>query len=186
MIDRDRAEELLKQHIDTESYLLPHSLEAEAVMRGLARKLGRNEELWGLTGLLHDIDFRQTADTPKRHGLVAPTLLAKEDVPAEAIAAIRAHNGEHNGTPIETELDHALRCAETITGLISAAALVQPTKKLASVKPKSVRKKFKDKAFARKVNRQTIRECEKLGLELNEFIEIALRSMQEIAPRVGL
>jgi putative nucleotidyltransferase with HDIG domain len=186
MMNRDEGEHLLKQHIDTESYLLPHSLETEAVMKALAEKLGKDPDLWGLVGLLHDIDFSRTEEEPERHGLVAADILADHDVPDEVIEAIKAHNGENNGTPIESVFHHALRCSETITGLISAAALVQPTKKLASVKPKSVKKKFKDKAFARKVNRDTIRECKQVGVELPEFIEIALRAMQGIAPRVGL
>ena len=92
----------------------------------------------------------------------------------------------HNGTPITTTFHHALRCGETVTGLVSAAALVQPDKKLASVKPKSVRKKFKDKAFARRVDRDIIRECEKLDLELSAFLELSLRAMQEIAGEIGL
>jgi len=186
MMTRDEGEQLLREHIDVESYLLPHSLESEAVMRAVARHLDRDVEKWGLTGLLHDIDFTQTAETPERHGLMAEEILRGHDLPEEVIRAIKAHNGEHNGTPITEEIHYALRCSETITGLISAAALVQPDKKLASVKPKSVKKKFKDKAFARRVNRDTVRECENFGLELSEFMELSLMAMQEIAPKVGL
>ena len=185
MIARDDALHLLKEHVKEES-LLQHSIETEAVMRALARQLGRDEDLWGITGLLHDIDFAQTKDDAERHGLLARSILEAADLPEEAVRAIEAHNGEHNGTPIEGEFHHALRCGETITGLVSAAALVQPDKKLASVKPKSVRKKFKDKAFARRVNREVIRECEQIGLELPAFIELSLRAMQDIADQVGL
>ena len=185
MISRDDALALLKEHLKEETHIF-HSLESEAVMRALARRLSEDEEAWGLAGLLHDVDFGQTGDAPERHGLVARDILEPHDVPEEVVDAIMAHNGDNNGTPIHKPFHHALRCAETITGLVSAAALVQPDKKLASVKPKSVRKKYKDKAFARKVNRETIRECEELGLELPEFIELAVRAMQEIGPRVGL
>lgn len=185
-MNRDEGEKLLRSKIDEESYLLPHSLESEAVMRALAARLGEDVDKWGLAGLLHDIDFPQTSETPEKHGLIAREMLENYDIPNDIIDAIRAHNGENNGTPITEPFHHALRCAETITGLISAAALVQPNKKLSSVKPKSVKKKFKDKAFARKVNRETVRECEKLGLELGDFIELSLHAMQGIAPKVGL
>ncbi len=166
--------------------LMAHSLASEAVLRALARRLGEDEDLWGITGLLHDIDFPQTRDDPKRHGLLARGMLEGEDLPEEAIGAIEAHNGDHNGTAITDRFHYALRCGETVTGLVSAAALVQPDKKLASVKPKSVRKKFKDKAFARRVDRDIIRECDKIGLELSEFLELSLRAMQDIAPQLGL
>jgi putative nucleotidyltransferase with HDIG domain len=185
MLPRDQAFALLRQHLSDEA-LVFHSIESEAVMRALARRLGQDEERWGLAGLLHDVDFALTAGTPERHGLSAAALLAAEDVPAAVIEAIEAHNGERNGTAITAPFHHALRCAETVTGLISAAALVQPDRKLASVQPSSVRRKLKDKAFARKVSRDTIRECEKLGLEVGEFIALAVEAMQRVASEVGL
>ena len=185
MMDRKRALELLDEYVRDES-LRAHCLATEAVMRALARRLGQDEDLWGLTGLLHDLDFPQTKEEPSRHGLETRRLLAGEDFPEEAIRAIEAHNGEENGTPITEPFHHALRCGETVTGLVSAAALVQPDKKLASVKVKSLKKKFKDKAFARRVSREVIRECEKLGLELPEFFRLALEAMQGIAGELGL
>jgi hypothetical protein len=185
MLSRDQALDLLRQHLRDEAHVF-HSIESEAVMRALARRLAQNEDEWGLAGLLHDIDFSSTAETPAEHGLRAQELLAGLGLPDAVLRAIAAHNGEHNGTPMTEPFHHALRCAETVTGLISAAAMVQPDRKLASVQAGSVRRKFKDKAFARKVDRNTIRECEKLGLELGEFIELALGAMQGIASEVGL
>ncbi len=185
MISRTRALELLEEHVADEA-LRAHSLATEAVLRALARRLGANEDLWGITGLLHDIDFPQTRDEPTRHGLLARRLLEGEDLPEEALRAIEAHNGEENGTPVTEPFHYALRCGETVTGLVSAAALVQPDKKLSSVKVKSLKKKFKDKAFARRVDRNIIRECEALGLELPEFLALALEAMQGIAPELGL
>jgi len=172
MLNRDAALALIRLHLRDEAHVF-HSIESEAVMRALAGRLGQNEDEWGLAGLLHDIDFSLTSETPERHGLLAQELLAGHGLPDPVLLAIAAHNGEHNGTPMTEPFHHALRCAETVTGLISAAAMVQPDRKLASVQASSVRRKFKDKAFARKVDRSTIRECETLGLELGELIELA-------------
>ena len=141
MITRDDALALLAAS-KPEPHLLHHALETEAIMRGLARRLGRDEELWGLTGLLHDLDFPRTKDTPERHGLEAMAALEGK-LPAEALHAIRAHNGERTGTAPETELDYALRSAETVTGRVAANALVRPTK-MVGMKPKSLKKKMKE------------------------------------------
>jgi hypothetical protein len=167
---------LLQEHVPDE-HLIRHSLASEAVLRGLAAHLDRDEELWGLTGLLHDIDYAQTKDDPARHGLKGAQIL-ENLLPAEALQAIRAHNGEMNGTIPESSLDFALRCGETVTGLITANALVRPTG-MEGMKPKSLKKKMKDKAFAAGVNRENIKECEKIGLELGEFLALAVASMAE-------
>ncbi len=183
MITRDDALALLAAS-KPEPHLLHHALETEAIMRGLARRLGRDEELWGLTGLLHDLDFPRTKDTPERHGLEAMAALEGK-LPAEALHAIRAHNGERTGTAPETELDYALRSAETVTGRVAANALVRPTK-MVGMKPKSLKKKMKEKAFAANVNRETIRECEKIGVELGELFQISIEALTPIADQVGL
>lgn len=183
-MDRKQAMEIVKNNLENEN-LVNHSLAVEAVMRGLAKKLGADEELWALAGLLHDVDYEKTADEPERHALVAKDMLADYSLPDELIHAIMAHN-EANGTVIETDFDRALYCADPITGLITACALVKPSKKLADVMPKSVKKKFKDKAFARGADRGQIDTCANLGIERGEFIEIALGEMKEIAGDIGL
>jgi hypothetical protein len=183
MISRNEALELLESSAP-EQHLLHHALETESIMRGLARRLDKNEELWGITGLLHDLDFPETKDTPEKHGLQAMGLLEGK-LPQEALTAIKAHNGDYTGVAPQSDLDYALRCAETVTGLISASALVRPTG-MEGMKPKSLKKKMKDKAFAANVNRETIKECEKLGLELGEFLQIGIDSMTPIADQVGL
>ena len=183
MITRDEAMALLES-FEPEEHMIHHALESEAVMRGLAQRLGRDVELWGLTGLLHDLDYPQTKDNPLRHGLDAMGPLEGK-LPEQALHAIRAHNGARTGVAPETELDFALRCAETVTGLVVANALVRQTK-LAGMKPKSLNKKMKEKAFAANVERDTIRECEKIGLELGDFFQIAIESVSSIADRVGL
>lgn len=183
MIAREQALEKLRA-ATSEAHLMQHALAAEAVMRGLARHFGEDETLWGLTGLLHDIDYASTSTDPARHGLAAMTLLG-DDLPEEGLAAIRAHNSEMTGTAPSSRLDFALRCGETVTGLVVTAALVRPTG-MAGMEPKSLKKKMKDKAFAASVNRETIRECEKLGLDLDAFLALAIASMTEIAPALGL
>ena len=184
MISRDQAVALLKKH-NTETNLIHHALESEAVMRGLARKLGKDEELWGITGLLHDLDYAVTKTDEARHGLDTVEML-QDELPSEALDAIRRHAAEMNGSEgPETDFDYALRCGETVTGMVHAGALVRPTK-IEGMKPKSLKKKMKDKAFAASINRDCIRECDKIGLELGEFLQIAIDSVTAIAPEVGL
>ena len=183
-MDRQKALEIVKCNLENEN-LVKHSLAVEAVMRGLAKRLGADEGLWALAGLLHDVDYEKTADRPEQHALLAKDMLDGYNLPDGLIHAIMAHNGQ-NGTVLETEFDRALYCADPITGLITACALVKPSKKLADVQPKSVKKKFKDKAFARGANREQIDTCVNLGIERAEFIEIALREMKEIAGDIGL
>ena len=185
-ISREDSEKLLKQHVKNKANL-DHSREAEVVLRGLAKKLGYNEELWGAAGLLHDIDWEDTENKPEDHAVKGAEILQKAGYPAELVQAIKSHNYSYNGqNEPKTALDYGVRCGETITGLIYAAALVRPDKKLNSVEVKSIRKKMKDKSFAAKVNRDTIRECEKLGLDVDEFIKISLTSMQNISDEIGL
>ncbi|NDV19809.1 HD domain-containing protein [Pseudodesulfovibrio sp. JC047] len=184
MITREEAWTLLKAH-NTETSLINHALESEAVMRGLATKLGEDADLWGITGLLHDLDYAVTKHTHDRHGLDSVDMLEGK-LPDEALAAIRRHAAEMNGAEApETTLDYALRCGETVTGLVHAGALVRPTK-IEGMKTKSLKKKMKDKAFAASVNRDCIRECDKIGLELGDFLQIAITSVTAIAPQVGL
>lgn len=183
MLSRDQAWDLLSAQ-GQEPHMLHHALETEAVMRGLARRLGEDERLWGVTGLLHDLDYHETKDLPAEHALRSAALLAGR-LPEDVLQAIRAHNGERNGVLPSTRFDYALRCAETVTGLISAAALIRPTR-LEGLGAKSLKKKMKDKAFAAGVNREIIKECEHLGLVLDEFLENAVASIVTVADQAGL
>jgi predicted hydrolase (HD superfamily) len=184
MIDRDAALALVKaQHPNPG--LLAHGLQTEAVMRALATRLGQDPELWGLTGLLHDLDYPATADTPARHGLALRDLLPPAALPEDALAAIAAHNDEHTGHSPATPFDFALRCAESVTGIISAAALVRPDK-MTGLAAKSIKKKMKDKAFAANVRRANILECDKAGLPLDEFLTLAIAAVATVAAETGL
>lgn len=182
---RNEAEELLRKYVKSER-MLDHSIASEAVLRALARRLGRDEERWGLAGLLHDIDIEVVGGDLSRHGLEAERILTEAGIDPEMVAAVKLHNEAVCGAARNTELQHAVAAGETITGLIVATALVYPDRKIASVKVKSITKRMKEKAFAASVNRDTIRECEKIGLPLDEFVEISLGGMREIADRIGL
>ena len=185
MMDINKAYDLLDHYISDER-MKNHCYASEAVMRALAQNLGRDEEKWALAGLLHDIDAEKTDKDPKRHALVAEEILKPYDIDDEIIDAIKMHNEEATGKERSTEFQHALAAGETITGLIIATTLVYPDKKIESVKPKSIRKRMKEKAFAASVNRDTIRECEKIGITLDEFIEMSLNAMKKIGPTIGL
>ncbi len=185
MISREEAWQLLTEHVHDE-VLLQHSRETEVIMRALATRLGRDVELWGATGLLHDLDFETTKDDPTRHTVRTVEILTERGFPPEALQAIRAHNWDNLGIERESEFDYALAAAESLTGILVATALVQPDKKLASVKVKSVKKKLKTPAFARAVRREPIYDVEKVGLTLDEFIQLALDAIGEIHDELGL
>lgn len=174
---REEALTLVKEKVHDRD-LVRHMLAVAAIMEGLARRLGTDEEQWYLTGLLHDIDYEVTKNDPDRHSLVGAEWLAEMDLDEELVHAVKAH-GLHEEIPRVSLLDKALYAADPLSGLITAAAYVMPSRTLAEVKPRSVRKKFKDKAFARGANREQIKTCEEFGVPLAEFLEIALQAMQE-------
>ena len=181
-LTRADAVALMEKHLASEA-LRWHSLASEAVLRALALHLGKsNEEAehWAVLGLLHDLDYAETENTPEKHGLITAEYLAGYGFSEDDLWAIRRHNAEMLNLTRESQLDLALTCGETVTGLITAAALVQPDKKVASVKPASAVKKMKDKAFARSVNRDLIKLCEKLDLPLAEFVALAVSAMTEL------
>jgi predicted hydrolase (HD superfamily) len=177
-ITREDAIVLVREYIKNERTIW-HSLASEAVMRALADK-------WGLAGLLHDLDVEVTNADPKVHGLETARILAEKCVDADIIEAIKLHNEEATDIPRTTTFQYALAAGETITGLIQATTYVYPDKKIASVKSSSVAKRMKEKAFAASVKRESIMECEKIGLPLPEFAEIAVNAMRGIADQIGL
>lgn len=184
-IDRSAGLELLHRYVKNEKMIF-HCLASEAVMRGLARKLGRDEEAWGLAGLLHDLDVEITNAEPTVHGTRTETLLQDYEMDPDILDSIRMHNECSSGKERSTEFQHALAAGETITGLIFAATYVYPERKLAVVKPKSVVKRMKEKMFAASVKRENILECEKIGIPIEEFATLAIQSMLPIAEDIGL
>ncbi|MEM1912778.1 MAG: HDIG domain-containing protein [Thermofilaceae archaeon] len=186
-MERSSALSLLREHLKDDR-MVKHCLAVEAIMRAAARRLGEEEELWGLVGLLHDIDYDEVGRDPSRHGLKALDILAGK-LPPQALEAIAGHN-EHNGykvsSPEAERILRALRAADHASGLIIATALVMPSKKLAEVKLESLMRKFKQKDFARGVDRNRVRECEQLGLTLEEFLSLSLEAMKGVAAELGL
>ena len=183
-MDREEAFDSVKANVENEN-LVKHMLATEAIMRTLAKRFGEDDKEWGLTGLLHDIDVELTEGDMKSHSKLGADL-ARELGASEVMAhAILCHNETH-GVPLETKLDKALFCTDPLTGLIIAAALVRPDKKLAGLEAQSVKKKFKEKSFAAGANREQIALCSEIGLELDEFIELGLAAMKGIADDLGL
>ncbi|MFC2071700.1 HD domain-containing protein [Chloroflexota bacterium] len=181
---REEALDSVRDNVENEN-LIKHMLATESIMETLARRLGEDEDEWGLTGLLHDIDAELTEGDMDSHSRLGADLV-REMGGSEAVAqAILRHNEAH-GVPLETKLDKALFCADPLTGLITAAALVRPDKKLAGVEAQSVKKRFKEKSFAAGASREQIATCSELGLELDEFIELGLKAMQGVAKELGL
>ena len=183
-MDRKAALDSVTANV-TNTNLVRHMLATEAIMRALARRLGGDEAEWGLTGLLHDIDVELTAGDMKAHSWLGADLARDLGAGDAVTQAILVHNETH-GIPRETPLDKALFSADALTGLITAAALVRPDKKLANLEAKSVRKRFKEKGFAAGANREYIAQCREIGLELDEFIALGLEAMQGIATNLGL
>lgn len=182
MISRDEALKLLSKYVLNEKNL-KHCVSVEAIMRFLARRLGEDEELWGITGLLHDIDYELVSKDLSRHGLLAVEIL-KDLLPSEVLEAIASHN-ELTGRTSELRLAHALKAADQISGLIVATALVMPNKKLDEIRVESLLKKFKQKDFARGVDRSRVLLCEKLGLSLEEFASISLEALKSVHNELG-
>jgi putative nucleotidyltransferase with HDIG domain len=175
---RDKALELLKQYVKSPK-MISHCIASELIMRKLASHFGENEEEWSLAGLLHDIDVELTEGNPKTHGQEAIPILREAGLSETVIDAISMHNEDSAPTKRSTRFQHALAAGETISGIIFATALVYPDKKISSVKVKSIIKRMKNKRFAASINRENIMECEKIGLEINEFASICLEALAE-------
>jgi uncharacterized protein len=179
---RDEALDLVKQNVSNKN-LIKHMLAAEAVMRRLARHFGEDEDLWGLSGLLHDLDYDRTANDFPKHGIVTEKMLEGKGVPESVVYAIKSHPGHF---PRKARMDHALYAADPLTGLIVAATLMHPTKKIRNVDAVFIERRFDEKRFAAGANREQIRSCEGMGLPLRDFIGLSLEGMQSIDSDLGL
>lgn len=182
MPSREEALQLLHQHTETES-LRRHCLALEAVLREAARRTSSDEQEWGVTGLLHDFDYEQH---PEQHPYWGKPLLEERGYPVSMIQAIQAH-ADFTGVPRETELAHWLFALDELTGFVIACAMVQPGRRVDLVKPSSVRRKLKDKAFARKVRREDVAlGAEEVGQPLEVLVELVLGALTPIAAELGL
>ena len=187
-LTREQANELLHKYVKGENYIT-HSYAVEAIMRGLAKKLAPEDvEYWGICGLLHDLD-EETApwrDDFGTHGPTSAKILREEGFGDPVMEnAIMSHNPACGKNP-ETQLEYALIAADPMSGFLKAIAQIYPDKKIASVKHKSVNKRFKETRFAAGANRQYMMEIEKTGITWDEFIDISLEAMKEVADEIGL
>ena len=183
-IDRNQAWNLLCEYTQSES-LRKHMLAVEACMRAYAQKFAEDENKWGLTGLLHDFDYEKYP-TPAEHPFVGNKILEERGYPEDVRRAILSH-ADYSGVKRESRMEKTLYACDEIAGFITASALVKPNKSLAEVEARSVRKKMKDKAFARSVNRDDIiNGAADLGVDLEEHIAFCIEAMKGIAGELGL
>jgi putative nucleotidyltransferase with HDIG domain len=184
MIDRTAAWNLLTEFTQSES-LRKHALAVEACMRAYARKFEVDEELWGVVGLIHDFDYEKYP-TAQDHPFKGTAILIGRGYPHEIRRAILSH-ADYTGVSRETPIEKALFACDELAGFITAVALVKPGKSLAEVDARSVRKKMKDKAFARNVSRDDIMNgARELGVDLDEHIAFCIEAMKEVAGELGL
>lgn len=189
MPTREDAWALLCEYTRSES-LRKHALAVEACVRGYARKAGADEELWGITALLHDFEYERWPNAEhhptKEHPYRGSQILRERGYPEEMIHAILGH-ADYCGVARVTPLDHTLFACDELAGFLTACALIKPSKSIHEVEPASVKKKLKDKAFARGVNREDVyKGAEELGVPLEEHISLCIKSMRGIARELGL
>jgi putative nucleotidyltransferase with HDIG domain len=181
-MERHKALELIKANVKTKN-LVKHLLATEAVMRALAEHFKEDSDLWGLAGLVHDIDYDLTKDDFPQHGKVGADMLAKEGMNEVILHAVRAHSGSEEP---KSKLAKALCCTDPLTGFLVACALINPSKKIKDVDLTFALNRFKEKRFAAGANRNMISGCSDIGLSLDEFITVGLKAMQNISVEIGL
>ena len=179
---RDDAWEILCEHTKSDS-LRKHGLAVEAAMRHFARRLGENEETWAITGLLHDFDYERD---PGGHPQNGKPILEQAGVPGTIVHAIQSH-GDHTGIPRVTPLEKTLYAVDELCGFVTAVALVRPSKAVRDVDAGAVRKKMKDKAFARAVSREMmLKGAEDMAMPFEELTSEVIAAMSDVADRLGL
>lgn len=191
-MSREEAYETLKSLIKNEN-LIKHHLACEATMKALYKRLSpqnlqnpQDEEKWAVVGLLHDADYELSKNHPEKHTLILEERL-KDKIDPKIMYAIKSHNWKLNNVAPKTMLDWSIFCCDELTGLIIAAALVHPDKKLSSLTSDFILKRFNEPSFAKGADRNQIKFCEKeLSIPLNEFISITLSAMQQVSPSLGL
>lgn len=184
MIDRKEAIIWLKKYL-LDDKLIKHSIAVEAIMGNIAIHLNKNEQLWKLVGLLHDLDYEYTKNKPEEHSNLTAELL-EGIIPEEGINAIKSHNYIYTKYLPASSLDKMLIASDSISGLIIATALVLPTKKISDIKLETLIKKFNDKSFAKGCDRKKINLCTDIGIDTKTFIKISLESLKKISDKLDL
>lgn len=181
-MEREKAFEIVQKYLKNRN-LVKHSLAVEACMKALASRLNQDVEKWGLTGILHDLDYELTEKSPELHTVETVKILNELGVDPSVIQAIQAHAGQ---IPCRSEMDWAIYAIDPLTGLIIAAALMHPSKKLKEIDLGFVKRRYKEKSFARGAKREDIEQCKNIGLDLDEFLSVCLKAMQDIDKDLGL
>jgi putative nucleotidyltransferase with HDIG domain len=179
---REEALALVKTHLKNKN-LVKHCLAVEACMRAMARRLNQDEEKWGLAGILHDLDYEITEKSPELHTTETVKILEEKGVAPEIIRTIQAHCGQ---VECRSKMEWSIFAIDPLTGLIIAATLMHPSKKLQEVDVDFVKRRYKEKSFARGARREDIEQISNIGMELDEFISICLEAMQGIHQDLGL
>ena len=179
---RQEALELVKSHL-TNKNLVKHSLAVESCMRAVARRLGQDPEKWGLAGILHDLDYELTEKSPELHTSETVKILQERGLDPAIIHAVQAHAAK---VECQNEMDWAIFSIDPLTGLIIAATLMHPSKKLKEIDLDFVKRRYKEKSFARGAKREEIEQCRNIGLDLDEFISVCIKAMQDIDTDLGL
>lgn len=183
-MDRESAWALFQEYARSEK-LTKHCTAVEAAMRAYARKVGEDEEVWGIAGMLHDFDW-DVCPSPEQHPQFGADILRQRGYPEVIVRAVLSH-GNHTGVPRESLMEKALFAMDELSGFVTAVALVRPTKSLSDTDSRAVRRKMKDKAFARTVNRADLAQgAQELGVDLDELIEFVIESLKPVAGELGL
>lgn len=183
-MEREKAYKLVKKNINQKN-LVKHCLAVEAVMERLAEYFNQDKKRWGLTGLLHDIDYEKTADDPEKHSIVGAEMLKELGLADDIVYAVKVHNGMH-GFERKSLMDKALYASDPLTGLIVASALIHPEKSLEALDTEFVLNRYSESSFAKGANRDVIASCKEMDLSLEEFIRLSLEGMKSISDQLGL
>lgn len=183
-MDRDDALKIVRDYVKNEN-LIRHMLAVEAAMRFYASKFGEDQDTWGITGILHDFDW-EIHPTLEQHPLAGASILRERGVPEEIVRAVLSH-ADHTGIPRQTRMEKGLYACDEITGLITAVALVRPSRSLSDLEASSVKKKWKDRAFAAGANREEIaKAAQEFDVDLWEHVSNVIMAMRTIASDLGL
>lgn len=181
-MEREEALELVKKHLKNKN-LVKHSLAVEACMKAMASRLNKDVEKWELAGILHDLDYEITEKSPELHTTETVKILKEIGIEPDIINTIQAHAGK---VPCQSEMEWAIFSIDPLTGLVIAATLMHPSKKLKEVDLGFVKRRYKEKSFARGARREDIEQIKNIGMDLDEFISICLEAMQGIDKELGL
>jgi putative nucleotidyltransferase with HDIG domain len=181
-VKREDALNLVKSHLKNKN-LVKHCLAVEACMKAAAAHFGQDPEVWGLTGLVHDLDYEITEKNPERHTDETAKILRDLGVAEDIVHAVQAHAGR---VPCDNTMDWAIYAIDPLTGLIIAATLMHPSRKLKAVDLEFIKRRYKEKGFAKGARREEIEQCAKIGLELDDFLSLCIQAMQGIDQDLGL